>query len=98
MFPEMFDNKGTSIVLIHSEKGSRVLSEIEQDLILAEQNIKDAVRYNPNIDRQNPLALRRKSFFRLFRLTTFNKSSYIIDKDVFVKRVLRRVKRIARCK
>lgn len=98
VFPEMFDNKGTSIVLIHSEKGSRVLSEIEQDLILAEQNIKDAVRYNPNIDRQNPLALRRKSFFRLFRLTTFNKSSYIIDKDVFVKRVLRRVKRIARCK
>ena len=96
LLPEMFDNKGTSIVLVHSEKGRRVFGEVEHNLVFVEQKNEDAVRFNPNIDRQNPLALRRKRFFRVFGLTSFNKSAHIINRDIFVKRVLRRIKRIAK--
>lgn len=45
--PEMDDNKGTSILLINSEKGNRLFTAINKDnLKIEEINVDDALKYN----------------------------------------------------
>ena len=44
--PALDDNKGTSLLLVHTPRGERMLDEIRDSLDLAEADPADAVRYN----------------------------------------------------
>lgn len=94
--PEMFDDKGTSIVFTHTSLGERVLQGIEKEVRYVEQAKEDAVKFNPSMYRDYPKDLKRKRFFWVFRLTSFERASYVIDKDVFYIRGLRKVKKCMR--
>lgn len=47
--PKMDDDKGTSLVLINSEKGLNLFNKIKSSLILSEESLEEAVKYNPAI-------------------------------------------------
>lgn len=48
--PELDDNKGTSLVLVNSEKGKALLAQCRQDLpVLEPQEVLNAQKKNPNI-------------------------------------------------
>ncbi len=92
--PEMYDNKGTSMVLTHTSKGEMVLLELgKNEVETLPQSKDDVAKYNPCLDRENPKDLKRKRFFRVFRFTSFERASFVIDKDPFDKRILRKIKK-----
>lgn len=91
--PDLYDDKGTSIVFAHTGKGGRILSEIAEDFLLVEQEKEAAVMCNPSMDRKNPSdSKRRRMFFRIFRLTSFKTAEFVIDKDSLGKCFLRKLK------
>lgn len=63
-YPEMFDNKGTSLILIHSDKGQCAIEAIKQELKFVEvQDVKKAVSYNPAALRPASMHPKRQEFF-----------------------------------
>ena len=42
----MDDDKGTSLVVIHSEKGKQVFDKLKDKIILNEVNLNEAIKYN----------------------------------------------------
>lgn len=47
--PELDDNKGTSLILLHSEKGKEIFNLIKNSLISKEVSLEDASKYNPSL-------------------------------------------------
>lgn len=94
--PEVFDDKGTSIIFVHSAKGEVVLSGLNNVLELLPQTKYNATKCNPSMDRENPVDLKRQRYFRIFRLTSFKKAIFVIDKDDLLKRGLRKVGKFIR--
>ncbi len=47
--PDMFDNKGTSVILVNSDKGKTLMNSIKDDMTFKEENINDVIKYNPSI-------------------------------------------------
>ncbi len=87
--PELFDNLGTSLVIIHSEKGKNIYSQIEQSIISKKVNLRQAISYNTAISESVPRPANRSEFFDYFINNGFDKN---IDKFVHVG-FLRRIKR-----
>lgn len=56
MTPEMFDDKGTSLLFINSQKGEKILSSVKDFLICFNVDEKRAISYNPsaiNVSKPN---------------------------------------------
>ena len=47
--PEMDDNKGTSVVLCHSERGAALMESIADRLILKQVTLEETSRENPSL-------------------------------------------------
>ena len=82
LFPEMDDDKGTSLVLVHTEKGRRLWASVASELMFCESTFADAVRNNPSIVASTKPNVRRAQFFRLLAKGR--------DFDWIVTRLLRR--------
>lgn len=42
----MFDENGTSLVLVNSEKGKMLINKIKKDMLIKEENIDEVIKYN----------------------------------------------------
>lgn len=47
LYPKLYDNKGTSVVLINSKKGKSVIKAISKDMVIKKVKLEWAVKYNP---------------------------------------------------
>lgn len=63
--PEMDDDKGTSLVLINSNKGDILYKGLK--LRNSEQSYRDAVRYNPSIVRSVKVPKKRDLFWKQYK-------------------------------
>ena len=91
--PKMYDDKGTSLLLIHSTKAFDIFKDFpstESVLIDLEQPL----FHNPSlIQSVRKPRYKRWCFFRLFNLSNFQVASYFIDRDPIVVRIIRKIKR-----
>jgi len=62
--PQWDDDKGTSLVLIQSEKGQKAFAVIHDELVVHEANLEVAIRSNPCICGSVPPGKNRQAFFR----------------------------------
>lgn len=62
--PEMFDDRGTSLVIIHSEKGWKLFSEVGKEIIFRETEIENAIKYNPAYYRSAKCPEERNVFMK----------------------------------
>lgn len=46
VMPDLYDRKGTSLVLIHTNKGMSMFDNIKQETIAKEVNLREAIRHN----------------------------------------------------
>lgn len=94
--PEMCDDKGTSLVLVHSSKGQEVLSNILRDNNLKVQdNIIEYKAWNSAIENSVPVSKKRYYFFKAFgKRNRFFELIKYIDKDRLHIRVIRKLKKI----
>lgn len=63
ILPKMDDDKGTSLIVIHSEKGKQLFGELSEKMILNEVNLNEAIKYNPSMISSVKYNEKRKDFF-----------------------------------
>ena len=74
----MDDNKGTSLLLIHSQKGKNLITQLESSIKIKEVSIEDAVRFNPSIIKSAQIPKNRNEFFK--ELNKKYKLNYVVEK------------------
>lgn len=70
--PELDDNKGISLVIVQSEKGSNFLEEISDRIKIKEVSFIDAYKNNVNYSRNRYMSETRLSFFKNFDSSMFD--------------------------
>lgn len=63
-YPEFDDNIGTSLVMIHSEKGQKVWEYILENLRVLEISNEEATQYNPSAIKSSSASNKRIDFYR----------------------------------
>jgi len=92
--PEMDDNKGTSLLLINSEKGLIVFNKIENNIKYIETDIESALKCNPSIITSVKPNKNRNKFFSNYEKIGFSKTVNKYTKRNFLKRVISFIKRV----
>ena len=62
--PDFDDDKGTSLVVINSEKGKELFESIKSNIRYEEVNIHEAIKYNPSMITSVSLPNTRENFFK----------------------------------
>lgn len=91
--PEMDDNRGTSLVLINTEKGRKLFDTISSSLDYCFTSIERAASFNPSIVSSAKLTDKREEFFR--RLDTGENVESIISsitKQPLKRRIINKAK------
>ena len=68
--PELDDNKGTSVVFVHSQKGREILNQVRENTEYLEVDIKDAYRENGSMVYSSAMHAEREDFLK--RVTAEN--------------------------
>lgn len=63
VIPDMDDDKGISLVLVHSEKGRQLLNEISHDIRQANVELACVEKYNPAVNKSAAYNSNREKFF-----------------------------------
>lgn len=92
--PEMDDDKGTSLVIIQTEKGKKVFSSL--DITKKEQTYEEASRYNAGLKSFCKPHPKRNDFFGMIGKLDFDGLCNCVLKDSFLKKMKRIIKRIIR--
>ena len=87
VLPEMYDGRGTSLVLVQSHKGRRLFDGIEARV--AEVSFTEAVRRNPAYFCSPAIHTKREAFFRRFQA---GEAVVPLLKELLKEPVARRVK------
>lgn len=87
ILPKMYDNKGTSLVIINSEKGERLFSLIKDNINYEEVDIYEAIKYNPAMLKSSDQNKYRESFFKDLDTMKFDElvKKYVHKPSIFCK-------------
>lgn len=92
--PQMYDGKGTSLVLVHTEKGREVLEKLRGRLKLCPADLDAAIACNPAMIRSAKEPEARKAFLEALPTGNFDE---VVDKycprEPLPKRLLQKLKR-----
>ena len=95
ILPEMDDNKGTSLVLVHSEKGQKLFKDISPKMIYKQVDFDEAINYNPSMLKSVKADSKRKKFFDNLDKLPFDKlvEKYTYRRS-FIKRAFLKIKNL----
>lgn len=96
-YPELNkDNKGTSLILVHTVKGKELLENLN-DIFLKECDLGKAIEGNPSTLKHLPANKNRDKFFNELEEKSLDElANKYIPKPNVIKRVLGKVKRIVK--
>lgn len=94
MHPDMFDNKGTSLVFVNTKKGHTLFDNISDKLILKESCVTDAIVHNPSANKSSAEPTERKRFFRLVDFISLDKAIKICTKKHLLHKIIRKTKHL----
>ena len=63
VLPEMNDEKGTSLVMVHSKKGREIFEKIKDEIIFKEVDFYDSIKYNQSMIKSCKYNENREIFF-----------------------------------
>lgn len=91
-YPDMDDDKGTSLVIIHSEKGKRCIESFGDKIRLKKVPIEQALRSNPSMLHSAEMHKQRKQFFSQLGKNSFDRVVNTCCREkLTAKRILRAV-------
>ena len=95
--PEMFDDKGTSLVVVNSDKGKRLFDAISPQMKIKETAIEQTLSFNPAAYKSADLPQARARFMHLINGgTDFETAIRKSINNSIIKRALRKIKKIIR--
>lgn len=91
--PEMDDDKGTSLIVIHSDKGKQLFESIKENLLYLETDLSEALKYNSAMTSSVPKNERRSDFIRTTAAHGFSKSKKFVRPSFVcrIKKIIRRM-------
>ena len=94
ILPSMYDDKGTSLLMIHSERGMHFL--LQNKLVeRIKVDIEDIIKFSTQrLYSEKNIPQRRKTIFNRLQYTPFMKLSVIIEKDNILKIAKRKILKI----
>lgn len=75
--PDMDDDKGTSLVMVNSQKGITLFEKIKENIIYKETNFEEAIKYNPSMTCSPQIPESREFFFKDLDTMNFDE---LVDK------------------
>lgn len=84
--PELYDNKGTSLVFINSEKGNELFNRIKKNIEYKAVNINEASKYNPSSYQSVSLPKNRSKYMENIFNKDFNQYSRKYTKITLVQK------------
>lgn len=95
--PDLNDKKGTSIVILRTEKGRELFERIKDLLTVFEVNYQDSIKYNPCEYESVAEPINREQFFRDIKVLSFDElcKKYLKEKTLIkiLKRIIRTIRR-----
>ena len=91
---QMDDGKGTSFVIVNSDKGNQILQKIKQKIEIEKVNLNESIKYNMSAIKSSYKNPRREYFFKNINRFKFN---ILVDntlKDSFIIRLKTKIKEI----
>ncbi len=71
--PQMYDGKGTSLVITNTEKGENIINSVSNQLEIVEADLSKAVKYNSAAEKSVPTNPQRVEFLNDFKAYPFEK-------------------------
>lgn len=97
LMPHMHDNKGTSLIFVHSEKGQQLLERIQPQLKLEAVDGVLAAAHNPAMLRPAQRPEKREAFLKEVNGENFEKVvNKYCPRPSLLRRVIRKLKRVIR--
>lgn len=99
VLPEMDDDKGTSLVIVNTEKGKKLYEEIKEKTVYKEVDFERSIEFNKAMYKSAEKPKFVDEFFENLDKLEFDelvKKYTVIRKQSFIRRVLRKCKRIAK--
>lgn len=93
-FPELDDDRGTSLVLVNTDVGVTLFGEILSQLAVAKSDFLDAIRVNPSIVRSGVPNRKRGKFFEKMDRRSFDSLVMRLLQRPLWRRVASRIKRM----
>lgn len=95
ILPELDDNKGTSLVIINSQKGQELFNSIKKNTIYKEVNLDDAIKYNPSMITSVKEDKNREKFFENLDKMNFDElvKKYTYKPNIF-RKIIGKIKRM----
>lgn len=92
--PEFDDNKGTSVVFVHTEKGRKILNELQDQIDFLPVNIEDAYKENMSMINSSKPHEARDEFMKQVTAENFEElvNQYFPTVQVKKQGVMQRVK------
>ena len=93
----MNDEKGTSLVIVNSEKGKDLFNKISDNVKSEKVDFYKAIKPNPSMNNISPKNSKNEEFFKELEKIPFNElvKKYVPEPSLF-RKVLRKVKRIVK--
>lgn len=91
--PQMYDDKGTSLIILHTPAGQKLIEEVMGQIRLCEVTINSPAQYNPSLTKSPRLSYRRKMFFSVFSILGYKCAIFSLDMDAWVGRIKGKLQR-----
>lgn len=99
IIPEMDDDKGTSLLIVNSDKGNELFESIKNQIEFKMTDLNEAIKYNPSMISSVAHNSKRQGFFNDIDSLKFDKlvkkyctDNYIVRGKRKVRRVLSKIK------
>ena len=91
---DMYDDKGTSIVFVHSQKGQYLMDKVCDNMIILEQVKENAILYNASVIQSMTMPDTRKVYFTTFRHIGFARSAFLLNNKSLYNRITRKLRKV----
>ena len=92
--PELDDDQGTSLVILHSTRGHELFDEIKDNLIYQKTDFEEAIKYNSAMTESVPVNSDRSAFMKCIKEGGFKSVEKRYLSIPFISRVKKRIKTI----
>lgn len=84
--PELDDDKGISLIMVHTIKGKKILELVKKDVFLQEINLEKAILYNSSAVASSIKHKKRKYFFKIVKKIDIDKA---IERCLYGRKIYR---------
>lgn len=94
ILPNMDDDKGTSLVIVNSEKGMKIFSQIKSKIRYEKVNLYEAIKYNPSMIKSSKKSKNFYTFYKNLNKMDFERLANKVTKKSLYSKIENKTKKV----